>query len=322
MARGGSYPIEEFLEAITAQLDKTQDALRLKAVNRPLTFALKDFSVDLQVFVEMDSEGRVTMRPSGPNETGASKVKIGFTTITRPMIEENTVSLEMTQAPTLAEVGLAADERRQLEKLGVRNAAQLRKLQRRAGEDTMSRYSGVDLDRIRSALDLSRPRIDEVTGDPPGDPQPVPQPAPQPATDPPRPVEPPRPRIDPGVKRPDPGLAPGGLADRIRQGIKRPPEAPLAPAGKAPRARPGKPVVRVGKGARQIRLRGDNLLDAGIAPRARLDGRELPILAATARSVSFGLPENVAAGALEIELPDGARQAYRLDVDPAGEDRR
>ncbi|MCH8950524.1 MAG: hypothetical protein IID49_00125 [Proteobacteria bacterium] len=312
MARGGSYPIEEFLEAITAQLDKTQDALRLKAVNRPLTFALKDFSVDLQVFVEMDSEGRVTMRPSGPNETGASKVKIGFTTITRPMIEENTVSLEMTQAPTLAEVGLAADERRQLEKLGVRNAAQLRKLQRRAGEDTMSRYSGVDLDRIRSALDLSRPRIDEVTGDPPGDPQPVPQPA----------ADPPRPWLDPGVERPDPGLAPGGLADRIRQGIKRPPEAPLAPAGKAPRARPGKPVIRVGKGARQIRLRGDNLLDAGIAPRARLDGRELPILAATARSVSFGLPENVAAGALEIELPDGARQAYRLDVDPAGEDGR
>ena len=35
-----AIPNAEFLEAITAQLDQTQDALRLKAVNRPLTFAL------------------------------------------------------------------------------------------------------------------------------------------------------------------------------------------------------------------------------------------------------------------------------------------
>ncbi len=34
MSSGGSYPIEEFLEAITAQLDQTQDALQLRNLRR------------------------------------------------------------------------------------------------------------------------------------------------------------------------------------------------------------------------------------------------------------------------------------------------
>lgn len=82
MIQANSYPIEEFLETITVQLDKAQGALRLKAANRPLAFALKDFELDLKVFVEMDADAQIRFRLSAANETGASTVKIGFTTIT------------------------------------------------------------------------------------------------------------------------------------------------------------------------------------------------------------------------------------------------
>lgn len=162
MTGTAAAPIEDFLEAITAQLDKTQDALRLKAVNRPLTFALKDFSIDLSVFVEMDRDGMVRLRPSGPNESGASTISIGFTTITRPMIEENTISLETAQSPTLEEAGLAPDESLRLQRLGVRNTAQLDRLSRQSGEDGVARFSGVDAGRLKQAMQLTRPRIDYV----------------------------------------------------------------------------------------------------------------------------------------------------------------
>ena len=46
MAGDSSFRCEDFLEAITSQLDRTQDALRLKAVNRPLTYAIRDFSLE------------------------------------------------------------------------------------------------------------------------------------------------------------------------------------------------------------------------------------------------------------------------------------
>ncbi|WP_299693088.1 hypothetical protein [uncultured Tateyamaria sp.] len=165
-------PIEDFLEAITAQLDKTQDALRLKAVNRPLTFALKDFAIDLSVFVEMDQDGVVRLRPSAPNEEGASQIHLGFATITRAMIEENTISMELTQAPTLEEAGLAPEETVRLQRLGVRNTAQLNRLNQRSGQDGISRFSGVDPNRLQEALKLSRPRINYVNIGP-GAPVPV-----------------------------------------------------------------------------------------------------------------------------------------------------
>ncbi len=165
MAGLTSQPIEEFLEAVTAQLDKTQDALRLKAINRPLTFALRDFSIDLNVFIEMNQQGDILFRPAGPNETGASTVKIGFTTITRSMIEENTVSMELTQSPTLEEVGLDSNETRALQRLGVRNAAQLRRLEASAGDNTMSRLSGVNVDRLRVALQKGQPTLRDIVDD-------------------------------------------------------------------------------------------------------------------------------------------------------------
>lgn len=306
MSPAGGYPIEEFLEAITAQLDQTQDALRLKAVNRPLTFALKDFNVDLKVFVEMDQAGRVTFRPAAPNEEGASTVSIGFTTITRPAIEENTISMEMANAPTLDELGLAPDERRQLARVGVRNAAQLRNLEKNAGDEGLSRHTGVNLGRIRGALNLARPRLNMVVDPDATEVAPDPHsPAP--------PVEP-SPQLSPTAPymrqqhtlTPDPALF---RAD------PKPAAAQPEPALGAIRNRLARRKLRVGAEARNIELKGANLIDDGRVPVARLDGQNLNLLAAHPSSVSFSLPERWALGPgrLSVEMPDGAREEFDLD---------
>lgn len=166
MAPDGGFLVEEFINAIAAQLDRVQDALRLKAVNRPLTYALRDFALDLQVFVGMDGEGNVRFRSSAPNETGASTIRLGFTTITRPMIEENTVSLAMTRGPSLAELGLEPQERQRLEHLGVTNAAQLKQLGATTGARTVARLTEIPEDRIRRALQLGRPSLGAIRPEP------------------------------------------------------------------------------------------------------------------------------------------------------------
>ena len=165
MTTGTSFRVEDFLEAITAQLDRTQDALRLKAVNRPLTYAIRDFSLDLRVFVELDEDGFVRFRSSGATDSGASTVSIGFTTITRPMIEENTIGLSEVQSPSLEDLGLEPDERRSLERLGVRNADQLKRLNSSSGEGALSQFANVPVNRLRAALLAGRPRVDRVQPD-------------------------------------------------------------------------------------------------------------------------------------------------------------
>ncbi len=248
-------PIEDFLEAITSQLDATQDRLRLKAVNRPLTFALKDFAIDLCVFVELDSDGQIRLRPAGPNETGASTINISFTTVTRPMIEENTISMELTQSPSLEEMGLAPEETKQLARVGVHNVAQLEKLRERTDEQSVARFSGVDVGRLRHALQTNRPRIDYV-------------------------------QI--GSRGPSTPNRPG-------------------PGGAAPR-------LQVRPGQSQLRLRGQRLQEGGATLRARLDGQEIPVLAASLTHADIALPD-IAAGTLSIELPDGSRSEFDLVCD-------
>lgn len=193
MARESSFLVEEFLAAIASQLDRTQDALALKAVNRPLTYAIKDFNLDLKVFVEMDPHSHVRLRSPAPNESGASTISIGFTTITRPMIQENTVSVEMSRSPDLTQAGLSPDERQRLEQLGVHNTAQLDRLQQTTGAGAISRLANVPLDRLRNALALGQPQVNHVVAVP----QPPPPRPPAPHVDPPHPpprTQPPSPR--------------------------------------------------------------------------------------------------------------------------------
>jgi hypothetical protein len=161
VAGEASFLVEELLEAVASQLDRTQDALAFKAVNRPLNYAIKDFNLQLQAFVEMGEDG-VRLRSCGPNEAGASTISIGFTTITRPMVEENTISLAATRAPSLAEAGFAPAERQRLERLGVRNTNQLRRLGTTTGATTVSRLTQIPVERLRAALQLGEPEVTSV----------------------------------------------------------------------------------------------------------------------------------------------------------------
>ena len=187
MSGTGAFLVEDFINSITVQLDKVQDALRVKSVNRPLTYALRDFSLDLQVFVELDSQGNVRFRNSAPNESGASTVKLGFTTITKPMIDENTISLAVTRSPSLDEIGFEPEERRKLEQIGVHNAAQLQHLSTTTGTSTVARLTDLRIDRLRQAMDLGRPRVNQV----------IPGSAPSPSFTPPPSSTPPIIRIPP-----------------------------------------------------------------------------------------------------------------------------
>jgi hypothetical protein len=165
--RGGrSFPLEEFVQALSAQLDRAQDALALKArTGRPLTFAIKDLSIDLRVFWETDANGRVLVRHAGPNEDGASTVHLDFTTITREMVEENTFALGMDDDPRglqdlAGESGFSEQDRRRLEMIGVRTVGQLKRLSQDTDPMSVETYAGIPALRLQAALQqAARPAV-------------------------------------------------------------------------------------------------------------------------------------------------------------------
>jgi hypothetical protein len=158
-----AYPVDEFLQALTAQLDRAQDALSLKVsgTERPLTWALKDLAIELRVFVEVTDQGRVTWRSAGPGEEGSSTVHLSLTTITRPMVEENSFRFHETQdnrpVNQVSEVAAFDEgEQRKLEWMGVRTVGQLRKLDPIAVEAII----GIPVSRLQAALEAAaRPAV-------------------------------------------------------------------------------------------------------------------------------------------------------------------
>ncbi len=161
-ASGSAFAVEDFVQNLTAQLDRAQDALALKAqTGRPLTFALKDLSVELKVFWEVQRDGRLLVRHASPNEQGASTVHLAFTSITRAMVEENTFSLALDEdTRTLRDLGgkelLDDEERRKLDMLGVRTVGQFKRLDPAQTEAIV----GIPVNRLRAALEKSaRPAV-------------------------------------------------------------------------------------------------------------------------------------------------------------------
>ena len=311
MSSDGSFLVEEFINSITSQLDRVQDALRLKAVNRPLTYALKDLALELQVFVELDTQGNVRFRTSGPNETGASKVQLGFTTITKPMIEENTVSLAMSRSPLLNELGLDTEQQKRLEQLGVRNAAQLQRLGNSTGANAVSRLTDIPVERLHEALRAGRPQVNIIKSGSkplPQMPPPVVQP-PRPAT---RPAQP-LPQIPPPIKTAPPVVAPP------------PPHLPVAtPAPKRPPMLPPpivrpplqKPMIAVAPGTSHLHLFGQNLIGEMGVPEVRLNNQLLGVSSAEDDRLVVEMPQETEGGALEVTLPDGQTLSYHLSVTP------
>lgn len=169
-ANDAAMPLENFIQAVQSQLDKAQTAMTLKArnLNMPLTFAIKDITLDLRAHVEF-AKSEIRIRPAGANDAEASVFHLVFAAITRPMIEENAVALtsDDPEDQSIDEIqgdSLSEDERRQLEWIGVRTVGQLRDIEAKGTGRTVQRVTGLPVNRLRAALErASAPLVEHVT---------------------------------------------------------------------------------------------------------------------------------------------------------------
>lgn len=168
LLQDSGVPLDLFIQALTEQLDKAQASMAIKAriARMPLTFAVKDVSIDLRAFVQMVDE-EVFLRPAGPGESDASTIKLALTTITKAMVEENAVDFKAEDPKfNLKQAlgdGISDDEQRRLERIGVRTITQLNELKTTAGTDVIARLSRMPVNRLQQAmLRAAAPRVTRV----------------------------------------------------------------------------------------------------------------------------------------------------------------
>ncbi len=175
MTGNGSIALEDFIQAVQLQLDTAQTRMSLKAQNDrlPLTFAIRDIAMDLKAHVELD-DGEIRIRPAGPQDKDPTVLKLTFTAITRPMIEENAVQLAVDNKDdvllsSLGDDELDQDERRRLEGIGVRTVSKLNEIRKQGLGGSVGRITRLPIDKLESVLSrATRPLVDDVSSEPDG----------------------------------------------------------------------------------------------------------------------------------------------------------
>jgi hypothetical protein len=134
MARGDdkgnqAWNLESFLDSLVLELDKAQNTLALKAVNRKLTYTVKDLGLDLQIFPSYDGD-MVRFRTAGPDQKGASKLSIQLGSITDTLIREVTRQPDDDDI-SIETVDIDPETKTTLKKLGIHTSKDLERVRQR-----------------------------------------------------------------------------------------------------------------------------------------------------------------------------------------------
>ena len=56
MAENAAWKLEDFVDSLVVELDKTRETLAVKAINKPLSYTVKEVALDLNTFPTYDGD--------------------------------------------------------------------------------------------------------------------------------------------------------------------------------------------------------------------------------------------------------------------------
>jgi hypothetical protein len=131
MSARDNWRLESFIDALIFELDKAQDTLSVKGVNRRLTYTVKDVAVDLNVFPDYDQD-ELRFAVAKPGENGASRITFQLGSITDRQIRETTRDPISSQDIAIDDVDeLPTEVKTRLKRIGIKSAEDLERVEKR-----------------------------------------------------------------------------------------------------------------------------------------------------------------------------------------------
>jgi hypothetical protein len=161
------WVLEEFIDSLVIELDKTRETLAVKAINKPLSYSVKELSIDLNAFPTYDGD-EVKFTTALPGQSGASKLTIQLGSITDQQVRATSKPPSSHGDIKIDEIPVPATTKKSLRKLGVNSVDDLKKIEsknvdlKKATDDEID-YSGL-LNQIQKAQrDNNPPAINRVS---------------------------------------------------------------------------------------------------------------------------------------------------------------
>ncbi len=165
MNENAAWRLEDFVDSLVVELDKTRETLAVKAINKPLSYSVKEVSLDVNAFPTYDG-GNVRFVTAQPGQEGASKLSISLNSITDQQVRATT-KLRPGAAGT-EDIPVDEETKTKLRRIGVSSVDDLEELQARKVDVKAVTDVGIDYGDLARRIQKSRrsqqaPAIDGIS---------------------------------------------------------------------------------------------------------------------------------------------------------------
>jgi hypothetical protein len=125
-----AWQLEDFVDSLVIELDKTRETLAVKAINKPLSYTVKEVALDLNIFPSYDGD-QIRFITAQPGQQGASKVTIQLGSITDQQVRATSKTPGAKDDINIGEINLDKSTKKQLRKLGVNSVDDLKQIEQK-----------------------------------------------------------------------------------------------------------------------------------------------------------------------------------------------
>jgi hypothetical protein len=162
-----AWQLEDFVDSLVVELDKTRETLAVKAINKPLSYSVKEMALDLNIFPSYDGD-QVKFITAQPGQQGASKVTIQLSSITDQQVRATTKVPGAKTDINIDTIDVDKATKKQLRKLGVNSIDDLKQIEQKNVDLQKVSDNTIDYTKLANQIQKSRrsqnpPRVATVS---------------------------------------------------------------------------------------------------------------------------------------------------------------
>ncbi|TVM03481.1 MAG: hypothetical protein CV087_05015 [Candidatus Brocadia sp. WS118] len=154
-AENTAWQLEEFVDSLVVELDKTRETLAVKAINKPLSYTVKEMALDLNAFPSYDGD-QVKFVTAQPGQQGASKVTIQLGSITDQQVRATTKTPGAKGDVTIQETDVDKATKKKLRKLGVNTLDDLKQIEKKEVDLQKASDDTIDYRKLANLIQKSK----------------------------------------------------------------------------------------------------------------------------------------------------------------------
>ena len=149
------WQLESFVDSLVVELDRARETLAVKSVNRPLSYAVKDLALDLQIFPTFEGND-VRFRTAEPGQEGYSTITLQLASITDQQIRATSKPPPARDEVPIEQTPIDPDAMHRLRRLGVRSVNDIEKLEERNIDLQSATGGAVDYTKLANMIRQAR----------------------------------------------------------------------------------------------------------------------------------------------------------------------